>query len=53
MGDHVNGPSSFKVTQPSCQWMGEDEFVEQNMDNDVKIGDLCQLNPDKFLGTGY
>ena len=33
--------------------MGEDEFVGQNLDTEVKIGDLCQVNPDKFLGPGY
>ena len=53
MGDHVNGPSSFKVTEEACQWMGEEDFVVQNANSEVKIGDLCQLNPDKFLGPGY
>ena len=53
MGDHVNGPSSFMVTQEACQWMGEDNFVGQKMGTELKIGDLCQSNPDKFLGPGY
>ena len=50
MGDHVNGPSSFRVTQEACQWMEDQQFVAQNLNQSVQIGSLVELNPEKYVG---
>ena len=33
--------------------MEEDEFVAQNLNQDVKLGSLIELNPSKYLGEGF
>ena len=54
MGDHVNGPSQFKVTDAdSLSWLQEPEFVEANQGKMVNISELLALNEAKFLGEGY
>ena len=53
MGDHVNGPSQFTVTEESCAWLDEPMFVASHEGQTVCLSELLQVNEAKFLGNGY
>lgn len=54
MGDHVNGPSKFVVSNDAeLSWINEPAFVQANLGLQVSLSQLLQLNPEKYLGVNY
>lgn len=52
VGDHPNGTSEIHISEnPQLgQIIGNDEFIKNNLGQNVKINKLFALDPKKFLG---
>ena len=52
MGDHINGPSKFVVSD-DLTWLKQDQFISENNGALMNLSDLVSLDPREFLGENY